>query len=90
MFPFFSLPLLVCSEANSKKIQAAEIAEAERLEKEALMRRGRAVDHGTSPRIPSKYIFSSEPNHQQVLILPIRRLVVPVDHEPIIKWVLKQ
>jgi len=35
--------------ANFKNIQAAEIAEAERLEKEALMRRGRAVDHGAHP-----------------------------------------
>jgi len=47
----FSLPLLVFSEANSKKIQAAEIAEAERLEKEALMRRGRSVGHGAHPAL---------------------------------------
>ena len=33
-------------EAGAFKMQSAEIAEAERLEKEALMRRERAVAHG--------------------------------------------
>ncbi|OSC97789.1 hypothetical protein PYCCODRAFT_1376436 [Trametes coccinea BRFM310] len=36
-------------EANAFKTQSAEIAEAERLEKEALMRRERAVAHGAHP-----------------------------------------
>ncbi|KAG5634034.1 hypothetical protein H0H81_003696 [Sphagnurus paluster] len=33
-------------EANSFKLQSAELAEAERLEREAMMRRERAVGHG--------------------------------------------
>ncbi|KAI0754429.1 hypothetical protein C8Q80DRAFT_1139044 [Daedaleopsis nitida] len=36
-------------EAGAFKMQSAEIAEAERLEKEALMRRERAVAHGAHP-----------------------------------------
>ena len=36
-------------EAGAFKTQSAEIAEAERLEKEALMRRERAVAHGAHP-----------------------------------------
>ncbi len=36
-------------EAGVFKMQSAEIAEAERLEKEALMRRERAVAHGAHP-----------------------------------------
>ncbi|KAF8069011.1 hypothetical protein FPV67DRAFT_1101285 [Lyophyllum atratum] len=36
-------------EANSFKVQGAELAEAERLEREALMRRERAVGHGAHP-----------------------------------------
>ena len=36
-------------EASAFKMQSAEIAEAERLEKEALMRRERAVAHGAHP-----------------------------------------
>lgn len=36
-------------EANMFKAQSAEIAEAERLEKEALQRRERAVAHGAHP-----------------------------------------
>ena len=35
-------------EAQAFKAQSAEIAEAERLEKEALLRRERAVQHGES------------------------------------------
>jgi hypothetical protein len=34
-------------EAASMKVQSQEIAEAERLEREAMMRRERAVAHGT-------------------------------------------
>ncbi|CAL1699452.1 unnamed protein product [Somion occarium] len=37
-------------EAESYKQQSAEIGEAERLEKEALLRRERAVQHGADPR----------------------------------------
>ncbi|OBZ67396.1 hypothetical protein A0H81_12684 [Grifola frondosa] len=36
-------------EANAFKAQSAEIAEAERLEKEAMLRRERAVAHGAHP-----------------------------------------
>ncbi|KAF9477959.1 hypothetical protein BDN70DRAFT_896110 [Pholiota conissans] len=36
-------------EANSVKLQGRELAEAERLEREALMRRERAVAHGANP-----------------------------------------
>lgn len=36
-------------EANSYKVQGAELAEAERLEREALLRRERAVGHGAHP-----------------------------------------
>jgi len=36
-------------EANAVKLQGRELAEAERLEKEALMRRERAVGHGAHP-----------------------------------------
>jgi len=36
-------------EANSVKLQGSELAEAERLEREALMRRERAVAHGAHP-----------------------------------------
>ncbi|KAF8156003.1 hypothetical protein B0H34DRAFT_517281 [Crassisporium funariophilum] len=36
-------------EANSVKLQGRELAEAERLEREALMRRERAVGHGAHP-----------------------------------------
>jgi hypothetical protein len=35
-------------EANSLKLQGQELAEAERLEREAMMRRDRAVAHGIS------------------------------------------
>ncbi|KAJ3487803.1 hypothetical protein NLI96_g3296 [Meripilus lineatus] len=37
-------------EASAFKAQSAEIAEAERLEKEAMLRRERAVQHGAHPR----------------------------------------
>ncbi|KAF9477960.1 hypothetical protein BDN70DRAFT_922252 [Pholiota conissans] len=37
------------NEANSIKLQGRELAEAERLEREALMRRERAVAHGADP-----------------------------------------
>jgi hypothetical protein len=36
-------------EANAVKMQSAELAEAERLEREALLRRERAVGHGAHP-----------------------------------------
>ncbi|KAF8893176.1 hypothetical protein CPB84DRAFT_1848652 [Gymnopilus junonius] len=36
-------------EANASKVQSTELAEAERLEREALMRRERAVAHGAHP-----------------------------------------
>jgi len=36
-------------EANAMKIQGAELAEAERLEREAMLRRERAVSHGAHP-----------------------------------------
>jgi len=36
-------------EANSIKLQGQELAEAERLEREAMMRRERAVGHGAHP-----------------------------------------
>jgi hypothetical protein len=36
-------------EVNSVKLQGSELAEAERLEREALMRRERAVAHGAHP-----------------------------------------
>ncbi|KAF9530211.1 hypothetical protein CPB83DRAFT_188894 [Crepidotus variabilis] len=36
-------------EANAVKLQSQELAEAERLEKEALLRRERAVGHGAHP-----------------------------------------
>ncbi|KAF9467945.1 hypothetical protein BDZ94DRAFT_1318466 [Collybia nuda] len=36
-------------EANAIKVQGSELAEAERLEREALMRRERAVGHGAHP-----------------------------------------
>lgn len=41
-----SLTQVFYREANSIKLQGAELAEAERLEREALMRRERAVAHG--------------------------------------------
>jgi len=49
-------------EANSLKLQGSELAEAERLEREALMRRERAVGHGAHP--DNKHLgagFSSGP-----------------------------
>ena len=42
-------------EAGAFKTQSAEIAEAERLEKEALMRRERAVAHGESCALSSRF-----------------------------------
>lgn len=38
--------LIGLREANAIKLQSSELAEAERLEREAMMRRERAVGHG--------------------------------------------
>ncbi|KAK7462754.1 hypothetical protein VKT23_007339 [Stygiomarasmius scandens] len=46
-------------EAQSLKMQSAELAEAERLEREALMRRERAVAHGAHPDM--KHLGGVEP-----------------------------
>lgn len=40
--------MLFYREANALKTQSSELAEAERLEREALLRRERAVAHGKS------------------------------------------
>lgn len=40
-------------EANALNLQSSELAEAERLEREAVMRRERAVGHGMSSSLVS-------------------------------------
>jgi hypothetical protein len=50
-------------EAQAFKVQGSELAEAERLEREALMRRERAVAHGAHP--DHKHLGGNPPGSNQ-------------------------